>query len=174
LQREVGCLVADLELRGGRALGGSRTGEPARENRERQQPDESFHSASSNIHNSMNGLIRAKVRISQYRAIDKPMCKGVAAIVLCCGVAMTTACSDKGQSPTTPTPQTTNVAGTWAGQVSALGNAARMTWTLSQTGTSVNGPVLLSLSSGLVLLNGFLTGSLSGTTLTYLISVGPG
>ncbi len=102
------------------------------------------------------------------------MWKGLAAIVLCCGVAMMTACTDKGQAPTTPTPQTTNVAGTWAGQVSALGNAARMTWTLSQTGTSASGPVLLSLSSGLVVMNGFLTGSVSGTTLTYVISVAPG
>jgi len=102
------------------------------------------------------------------------MSKGLPAIVLCCAVALMPACGDKDQTPTTPTPQTTNVAGTWNGQVSALGTAARMTWTLSQTGTSVNGPVLLSLSSGLVLMNGFLTGSVSGTTLTYLISVGPG
>ena len=103
------------------------------------------------------------------------MWKGLAAIVLCCSVGLTIACSDKGQAPTTtPTPQTTNVAGTWTGQVSALGTSARMTWTLSQTGTSVTGPVLLSLSNGAVLLNGFLTGSVSGTTLTYLISVGPG
>jgi hypothetical protein len=102
------------------------------------------------------------------------MWKGLAAVVLCCGVGLMTACSDKGQAPITPTPQTTNVAGTWAGQVSALGTAARMTWTLSQTGTAVNGPVLLTVSSGLVLMNGFLTGSVSGTTLTYVISVAPG
>jgi hypothetical protein len=102
------------------------------------------------------------------------MWKGLAAVALCCGIGLMTACSDKGQAPTTPTPQSTNVAGTWAGQVTALGAAARMTWTLSQTGTSVSGPVLLSLSSGLVLMNGFLTGSVSGTTLTYVISVAPG
>jgi hypothetical protein len=34
--------------------------------------------------------------------------------------------------------------------------------------------VLLALSSGVVLMNGFLTGTVSGTTLTYTISVGPG
>jgi hypothetical protein len=49
-----------------------------------------------------------------------------------------------------------------------------MTWTLSQTGTAVTGPVVLGLANGTVLMNGFLTGSVSGTTLTYIISVGPG
>lgn len=49
-----------------------------------------------------------------------------------------------------------------------------MTWTLSQTNAAVTGPALLSLTSGIVLMNGFLTGTMSGTTLTYTISVGPG
>jgi hypothetical protein len=102
------------------------------------------------------------------------MRKGLATIVLCCGVALMAGCSSNDQTPASPTPQTTNVAGTWAGNVTALGISARMTWTLSQTGTSVTGPVLLSLPTGAVLMNGFLTGSVSGMTLTYLISVGPG
>jgi hypothetical protein len=49
-----------------------------------------------------------------------------------------------------------------------------MAWTLTQTGTAVSGPVLVRLPNGIVLLNGFLTGTLTGSTLPYTISVGPG
>ena len=49
-----------------------------------------------------------------------------------------------------------------------------MTWTLTQTGTAVTGPVLVGLSNGVILLNGFLTGTMAGPSLTYTITVGPG
>jgi hypothetical protein len=49
-----------------------------------------------------------------------------------------------------------------------------MTWTLTQTNGAVTGPVLVALPTGTVLLNGFLTGTLAGSTLTYTIAVGPG
>jgi hypothetical protein len=50
-----------------------------------------------------------------------------------------------------------------------------MTWTLTQAdATNVTGPVTVGLTSGTVLMNGFLTGTLSGSSLTYTISVGPG
>jgi hypothetical protein len=100
------------------------------------------------------------------------MRRGFIAVVLASVVALA-ACSNNDSAPTTPS-QPTNVSGTWTGDVSVLGNATRMTWTLSQSGTTVNGPVLLSLPTGTVLMNGFLTGSISGTTLTYLISVAQG
>jgi hypothetical protein len=84
-----------------------------------------------------------------------------------------TACSDK-STPSTPSPSV-NLTGTWAGDLTVLQTPARMTWTLTQSdATTVTGPVAFGLSSGTVLLNGFLTGALSGTTLTYTISVGPG
>jgi hypothetical protein len=95
------------------------------------------------------------------------------ALLLSC-VALVPACSSNNSTPTTPTPSNANVAGTWAANVTAAGVSARMTWTLSQNDTTVTGPVLLALSSGVVLMNGFLTGTVSGTTLTYTISVGPG
>lgn len=81
-------------------------------------------------------------------------------------------CSDKTTTPAAPT--AINVTGTWAGPVTAAGATARMTWTLTQTDVTVNGPVTLSLPTGTVLLNGFLTGTINGSTLTYTISVGPG
>ena len=87
--------------------------------------------------------------------------------------ALAAGCSNSDQTPAAPTAPT-NVAGTWAGNVTVADASTRMAWTLSQTGAAVTGPVTLALSNGIVLLNGFLTGTISGTTLTYTISVGPG
>src|SRR5262245_37825560 len=83
------------------------------------------------------------------------------------------ACTDK-STPSTPS-QSTNLTGTWIGNLTVQQLPVRMTWTLTQTdATNVNGPVLIGLSTGTVLMNGFLVGTLSGSTLTYTISVGPG
>ena len=49
-----------------------------------------------------------------------------------------------------------------------------MTWTLTQNGSSVSGPALVLLPTGTVLMNGVLTGTLSGTQLTYTIRVSAG
>lgn len=82
-------------------------------------------------------------------------------------------CSSSTMSSTTPSPALT-FAGTWSGDLTVQGQAARMTWTLTQNGSSVSGPVLVGLANGVVLLNGALTGTLSGSTLTYSIDVSPG
>jgi hypothetical protein len=98
------------------------------------------------------------------------MRKALTVVALLCSLAI--GCSDKS---TAPTPSAINVTGTWVGSLTVLQMPVQMTWTLSQTdATTVNGPVLIGVSSGTVLLNGFLTGTLSGSTLTYTISVGPG
>jgi hypothetical protein len=68
----------------------------------------------------------------------------------------------------------TSLTGTWSGDLMLLGVTARMTWTLAQTDASVSGPVLVLLPSGTVLLNGALAGTVSGSTLTYVINIGPG
>ena len=81
------------------------------------------------------------------------------------------ACSD---TPIAPTPEPLTVAGTWTGDLSIQGMSARMTWTLSQTNALVSGPVLVQLPSGVVLLNGTLAGTLTGSVLTYAITVSPG
>jgi hypothetical protein len=49
-----------------------------------------------------------------------------------------------------------------------------MTWSLMQTGTSVFGPVLVLLPSGVVLMNGTFAGSLAGDVITYTITVAAG
>ncbi len=84
-----------------------------------------------------------------------------------------TACSDS-STPATPTPTALDLTGTWTGPVTVVGTTATMTWTLSQSNGAVSGPVLLSLPSGTVLLNGFVTGTLTGTSLPYTLTVGPG
>ena len=49
-----------------------------------------------------------------------------------------------------------------------------MTWTLTSKANKVAGLVLVTMPNGIVLMNGFLTGKLTGSTLAYTISVGPG
>jgi hypothetical protein len=85
-------------------------------------------------------------------------------LLACCGDEL----------PTNPGPTQIDVTGRWSGDLTALGAAASMSWTLMQSGTAVTGPVTVALPSGIVLLNGFLTGTLSGTSLTHTISVGMG
>lgn len=83
------------------------------------------------------------------------------------------ACSSN--SPTSPATTPIDVTGTWRGAITVQGIEARMTWTLTQSsGAAVSGPVLVGLSTGEILLNGALTGSLSGSTLAYTIVVSPG
>ena len=83
------------------------------------------------------------------------------------------ACAVERTTPTQPSPSTT-LTGTWSGDLTLLGMSGRMTWTLTQTDASVAGPVLVLLPSGTVLLNGALVGTVSGSTLTYVINIGPG
>ena len=86
--------------------------------------------------------------------------------------AIIAGCTSFQDSPTPPSP-TTDLTGTWRGNFAVQGVTAEMVWTLTQSGTSVTGPVLVRLPNGVVLLNGFLTGTMNGSTLTYTISVGP-
>jgi hypothetical protein len=103
-------------------------------------------------------------------ATSNPMRKVFAAAALL--GCLSGACSES--TPATPTPPAITLNGRWIGSISVLGTTAAMTWTLTQSGTTVNGPVTVGLSTGTVLLNGFLTGTLNGSTLTYSIAVGPG
>jgi hypothetical protein len=86
-----------------------------------------------------------------------------------------TAGASCGPATTTPsTPQAMNVSGAWSGDLTTVGAPARMTWTLTQTGTSASGPVLVVLSSGTVLLNGSLTGTVNNLSFTYTIAIAAG
>ncbi|PYR28688.1 MAG: hypothetical protein DMF98_02125 [Acidobacteria bacterium] len=79
-------------------------------------------------------------------------------------------CNDS--SPNNPAAVTqATLTGRWTGDLIVQGVTGRMTWTLSQTGTSVTGPVTIGLPNGVVLLNGTLSGTLTGTSLDYTIAV---
>lgn len=80
-----------------------------------------------------------------------------------------------GEKSTPSSPSAVNLTGTWVGNLTVQQLPVRMTWTLTQTdATNVTGPVLLGLQTGTVLMNGFLVGTLTGSSLAYTISVGPG
>lgn len=84
-----------------------------------------------------------------------------------------TGCTSSGSTPVSPGP-TVTFGGSWGGDLSVEGQSARMTWTLTQSGSSVSGPVLVALPNGVVLMNGSLSGTVNGSTLTYAINVGAG
>jgi hypothetical protein len=90
----------------------------------------------------------------------------MAVALLCAGCSASTSVSGPSTSPL-------DLTGTWNGDFAVQDVTAQMTWTLTQTGSAVSGPVLVKLPNGIVLLNGFLTGTLTGSSLTYTISVGP-
>jgi hypothetical protein len=92
--------------------------------------------------------------------------------VLAVAAVLSVGCASSG---TTPAPSATlDLTGTWKGAFAVPPVTAEMAWTLTQTGTNVTGPILVRLPNGIVLLNGVLTGTLTGSTLAYTISVGPG
>jgi len=67
-----------------------------------------------------------------------------------------------------------DLTGTWTGHLIVGSASASMTWTLTQSNGAVSGPVLIVLPTGIVLLNGALTGTLAGSVLTYSIAVSAG
>jgi len=88
-------------------------------------------------------------------------------------LGLTVGCSaDK--TPTSPDAGGLNLTGTWNGPIVVDSGEARMSWNLTQLNAVVSGPVTVLLPNGVVLMNGFLSGTLSGVTLPYTISVGMG
>ena len=78
------------------------------------------------------------------------------------------------KTPNAPSAGGLNLTATWVGPIVVEATEARMSWNLTQVNEVVTGPVTVTLPSGTVLLNGFLSGTLSGMTLPYTISVGNG
>jgi hypothetical protein len=110
----------------------------------------------------------AKVRALHHRESMRTICAALMIVAL----LFAPACDD--DTPTDPSEPALNLTGTWRGAITVNNTPAQMTWTLTQTNASVTGPALVALSSGTVLMNGALTGTLSGMTLTYTIAVPAG
>jgi hypothetical protein len=91
----------------------------------------------------------------------------MAAVALC---AFTIAsCGDNSSSPSA-----VNVAGTWNGNLPTLLGTARVTWALTQTGTAVSGTASVVDATAQPVFSGPLSGSVSGSTLTYNVTIPAG
>jgi hypothetical protein len=96
---------------------------------------------------------------------------------------LTAACSgDSGSSASTPTSPTAapapalNVAGAWTGNFRIPGESecCSISWTATQTGASVSGPVRVDVGEGQIV-NATLTGTVAGsqlTSATFTVAVG--
>jgi len=78
------------------------------------------------------------------------------------------------KTPNAPEAGGLNLTGTWNGPIVVENAEARMSWNLTQLNNVVSGPVTVLRPNGIVLMNAFLNGTLSGMTLPYTISVGNG
>jgi hypothetical protein len=85
-------------------------------------------------------------------------------------------CSKGGSSstPVTPTTPTTNIAGSWAGTATDSSGPGLMAWTIAQSGSGFSGTVSLTDVSSGVKGTGSLSGSVSGTTLAFTMSIPAG
>jgi hypothetical protein len=80
--------------------------------------------------------------------------------------------SNNSTAPTAPTG--VSVAGTWATSLTFSDVTGQMKWVLTQSGTTVTGPVTVAVSSGIVLLNGSFSGTVTNNSLAYTINVPAG
>jgi hypothetical protein len=93
-------------------------------------------------------------------------------IVLTCVLAAIAAACGR-TLPMLPTPSTP-AAGIWSGNVSVRSTITQMTWSLTQNGSSVVGPIRIGWPGDRPLLNGYLSGAVNGSTLTYTVDVPAG
>lgn len=88
--------------------------------------------------------------------------------------AIGAACSSS-TSTGAPSLPAIDITGTWSGPTTFDGQSSKMVWTLvEQPGGAVTGSMFDALPSGTVLINGSLTGTVNGSTLTYAIAIGAG
>ena len=99
------------------------------------------------------------------------VCRALVLAILALSAA---GCGNGSSSTSSPTPTSIDLTGTWSGNLTFQGVQSVMTWTVTQSGRSVTGPVLVALPNGVVLLNGQLSGTMAGSTLTYTIQVAAG
>jgi hypothetical protein len=89
-------------------------------------------------------------------------------------LVLTTGACTSNALPTSPSTGSLSLTGNWSGDVLVDVARARMSWTLTQNITAVDGPVMVSLMNGTVLMNGVLAGAVNGTSIDYRIAIAPG
>ena len=84
------------------------------------------------------------------------------------------ACSKGGGSSTPTEPSPANVAGTWSGSASDSSGPGTMTWQLTQSGSSFSGSLTMTDTTTSVTGRGTVSGTLSGSSLQFSLSVPAG
>lgn len=81
--------------------------------------------------------------------------------------------NSSGSSPTAPTTPTIALAGSWSGTMSSTGSTPnRLTWAATQSGATVTGPAVLTITGRPV--NGTLAGTISGTQMSLIFTLPAG
>jgi hypothetical protein len=83
------------------------------------------------------------------------------------------ACSGS-EMPTPPPPSTVNLAGAWAGSASDSSGPGQMSWKITQTDTSFSGTMTMTDTSTGVSGQGSVSGTVSGASLHFSITVPAG
>lgn len=92
-------------------------------------------------------------------------------------VALGAACSSTHSSPVEPTPPpaaVADVAGTWSGLAADSSGPGEMTWRLTQSAATLSGTFAMRDADTGLNGQGTITGTLSGSTLTFAIAVAAG
>ena len=72
---------------------------------------------------------------------------------------------------TRPSSSPLDLTGIWTGGLASIPGTPQMTWTLTQSGTGVEGIVQVILPTGFIVLNGTISGTVVNSILTYAITV---
>jgi hypothetical protein len=97
--------------------------------------------------------------------------KGLAVIILAIAVS---SCGGGSSSPSAPSTTPANVNGAWTGSASDSSGPGTMTWQITQSGTSFSGNLTMSDSATNVTGRGSVSGTVSGSTIQFSISVPAG
>jgi hypothetical protein len=103
-----------------------------------------------------------------------PLVSRLFLIALAFGLIATACSKGSGDTPSTPTPPNTTVSGTWSGTATDSSGDGSMTWALSQSGTSFTGNLTMADRASGVTGRGSVTGTISGSSLQFSISVPSG
>jgi hypothetical protein len=88
------------------------------------------------------------------------------------GCVAVSACGSE-STPTSPDVVTSalNLTGTFSGNASDSSGPGRMTWLVTQTGSTINGTMTAATPSGAVQFRGNLSGTLAGSILQFVVDV---
>ncbi len=109
-------------------------------------------------------------------AMHKELSLNVGVVIV--AVVLGSACGGSSTSPSgapaAPSTPSVTLSGTFSGPASDSSGPGTMTWRLTQAGTAVSGTMTAMTPLGTVVFRGNISGTISGTTLTFTIIVPPG